>query len=115
MIQIFGTTKCKATKAAQRFFSERSVKVQFVNLDQKGLSAGELASVARAVGIRALYDPAKDPTPRFAAPTDAQLERALVEHPEWLVTPVVRRGTAAAVGRAEDQWRALHEAEKAAT
>ena len=75
--------------------------------------AGELASVARAVGIRALYDPAKDPTPRFAAPTDAQLERALVDHPEWLVTPVVRRGTAAAVGRAEEQWRALHEAEKA--
>lgn len=113
MIQIFGTAKCRGTKAAQRFFSERAVRVQFVDLKQKGLSAGELQAVARAVGIRALYDAAKDGTRRFAAPTDAALERDLVDHPEWLVTPIVRRGRDAAVGVDEAAWKALHEAEKA--
>jgi arsenate reductase len=57
VIQIFGTSKCKATRAAQRFFADRRIKVQFVELREKGLSKGELASVARAAGgMRALYD-----------------------------------------------------------
>jgi arsenate reductase len=114
MIQIFGTGKCKGTKAAQRFFSDRSLKFQFVDLKAKALSKGELQSVARAVGgIRALYDASKDPTVRYAAPTDTQLELLLVDNPGWLVTPIVRRSPAAAVGLAEDRWRDLAEAEKA--
>ncbi len=115
MIQIFGTRKCKGTRAAQRFFSERGLKVHLVDVKEKGPSAGELASVARAVGgIRALYDPTKDPTKRFAAPTDAQLATLLVEHPDWLVTPIVRRSPAAAVGTDEAAWKLLADAEKGA-
>lgn len=108
MVQIFGTKKCKVSRAAQRFFSERRVPVQFVDLHEKGLSKGELASVARAVGgYRALYDPAKDPTPRRVDPTDAQLEKSLVDHPRWLRTPIVRVGAKAAVGEAEVIWAEL--------
>ena len=108
VIQIFGARKCKVTRAAQRFYSDRRVPVQFVDLGEKGLSRGELASVARAVGgIRALYDPAKDPTVRYAAPTEAQLLELLVAHPGWLVTPIVRDGARAAVGDAPDGWKEL--------
>lgn len=108
MIQVFGTKKCKVTRAALRFFSERRVPVTSLDLGERGLSKGELQSVARAVGgIRALYDAARDPTPRTIGPTDAQLEKLLIDHPEWLVTPIVRDGPKAAVGAAEEAWKAM--------
>ena len=108
MIQIFGTAKCKVTRAARRFYSDRRIAVQFVDLGTKGLSRGELQSVARAVGgIRALYDHEKDPTVRYAAPTDTQLVELLLEHPGWLRTPIVRDGARAAVGDAAEKWKEL--------
>lgn len=114
MIQVFGTTKCKVTRAAQRYMSDRAVPVQFIDLRQKGLSPGELQSVARAVGgIRRLYDAPKDKTVRFAAPTEGQLEKLLLEQPLLLVTPIVRRGAKAFVGDNPEGWAALVEEERA--
>ena len=49
-IQVFGTKKSFDTKKAQRYFKERRVKFQFIDLKEKGMSKGELESVARAVG-----------------------------------------------------------------
>ena len=61
-IQIFGTKKSFDTKKAQRYFKERRIKVQFIDLREKEMSKGELQSVMRAAGgIDALLDPkAKD-------------------------------------------------------
>ena len=57
-IQIFGTKKNADTRKAERFFKERGVKYQFVDLNEKGLSRGELRSVmAAAGGADALLDP----------------------------------------------------------
>src|SRR6185295_14417772 len=86
MIQIFGTAKCKATRAAQRFFADRGIKVHLVELREKGLSKGELASVARAVGgVRALYDAdgarVKERGLAHLGPSDARLAELLVEDP----------------------------------
>lgn len=117
MIQIFGTAKCKNTRAAQRFFADRGVKVQFVELREKGLSKGELASVARAVGgMRALYD-AESPRVRerglqHAAPSDERLATLLAEDALLLRTPIVRDGAKACVGAAEATWKAFAEAAK---
>ena len=47
-IQIFGTTKCFDTKKALRYFKERKIPVQFVNLKEKGLSKGEYNKVKQA-------------------------------------------------------------------
>ena len=55
-IQIFGTNKCRDTRAAQRFFKERRVKFQFIDLNEKGLSQGELNSVRNVVGLENLID-----------------------------------------------------------
>src|SRR5512144_2665958 len=113
MIQIFGTAKCKTTRAAQRFFADRRIKVQVIDLREKGLSKGELASVARAVGgMRALYD-ADSPRVRerglqHSDPTEARLAEPLL-----LRTPIVRSGARAAVGAAETAWKAFAEGEKA--
>jgi arsenate reductase len=117
VIQIFGTTKCKTTRAAQRFFAERRLKVQVVDLHEKGLSKGELASVARAVGgMRALYDAegtrAKDRGLAHLGPTEARLAELLLEDPLLLRTPIVRDGARAAVGAAEATWRAFADAAK---
>jgi len=117
VIQIFGTTKCKSTRAAQRFFADRSVKVQSIDLREKGLSKGELASVARAVGgMRALYDAegarVKERGLQYLAPDDARLAQLLLEDPLLLRTPIVRDGAKAAVGVAEATWRAFADAAK---
>ena len=49
-IQIYGTKKCFDTKKAQRYFKERGIKFQFIDLSEKGLSKGEFNSVKQAVG-----------------------------------------------------------------
>ena len=49
-IQIFGTKKCNDTKKAERFFKERSIKYQFIDMKEKGMSKGEFNSVAQANG-----------------------------------------------------------------
>lgn len=56
-IQIFGRKKCFDTKKAERYFKERGIKFQSVDINSKGLSRGELDSVLRSVGsLEALID-----------------------------------------------------------
>ena len=58
-IQIFGTSKCFDTKKAQRYFKERGIKFQMIDLKEKGMSRGEFDNVARALGgWEALVNPA---------------------------------------------------------
>ena len=82
-IQIFGTKKSFDTKKAQRYFKERRISFQFIDLKEKGMSKGELESVARAVGgIDAVIDPkAKDADTvalvRYLA-ADQKFEKVLV-------------------------------------
>lgn len=119
MIQIFGTAKCKVTRAAQRFFADRRIPVQLVDLREKGLSKGELSSVAQAVGgMQALYDKdgprAKQKGLQYAAPSDARLLELFLEDPSLLRTPIVRDGKRATVGDDEATWKLFAQAAKAA-
>ena len=58
-IQIFGTSKSFDTKKAQRYFKERGIRFQMIDLKEKGMSRGEFDNVARAVGgWQNLVDPA---------------------------------------------------------
>ena len=57
-IQIFGTKKCNDTKKAERFFKERGIKYQYIDMKEKGMSKGEFTSVAQANGgIENMLDP----------------------------------------------------------
>ena len=49
-IQIFGTKKCNDTKKAERFFKERGIKYQFIDMKEKGMSKGEFNSVTQVNG-----------------------------------------------------------------
>ena len=108
-IQIFGTKKSFDTKKAQRYFKERNIKFQYIDLAEKGLSKGELTSVAQSLGgIDALIDPqAKDQDLvallRYLAP--AQMFDKVLENQQVLRTPIVRNGRQATVGNCPDVWK----------
>lgn len=108
-IQIFGTKKSFDTKKAQRYFKERRVKFQFIDLKEKGMSKGELESVARAVGgIDAVIDPkAKDADMvalvQYLA-ADQKFEKVL-DNQQILREPIVRNDRQATVGYEPDVWK----------
>ena len=56
-IQIWGKSKCFDTKKAERYFKERRIPYQAIDLLRYGMSRGELTSVKNAVGLEALLDP----------------------------------------------------------
>ena len=106
-IQIFGKSKCFDTKKAQRYFKERGVKVQFIDLGKKAMSRGELTSVLSAVGgLEAIMD-SKAPGAelvRYLAYEEDKLEK-LLDDPRLLKTPIVRNGRQATLGFSPDTWK----------
>ncbi|MCR5817167.1 MAG: ArsC family transcriptional regulator [Ruminococcus sp.] len=107
-IQIFGKNKCFDTKKAQRFFKERGIKFQYIDLKQKPMSKGELESVIKAVGgLDKVIDEAnKSQTAtliKYLADDEAKKEK-LLEDGTLMKTPIVRNGRQAAVGYAPDIW-----------
>lgn len=104
-IQIFGRAKCFDTKKAQRWFKERRIKFQFVDIDRYGMSRGELNSVKNAVGLEAMFNTADADYPlvQYLAGDGAKLDK-LFEMPWLIKTPVVRNGKQATVGYCPDVW-----------
>lgn len=108
-IQIFGTKKSFDTKKAQRYFKERRIKVQFIDLREKEMSKGELQSVLRAVGgIDALIDDKAKDQDTVALITylaESQKFGKLLENQQVLREPIVRNGSKATVGYCPDVWK----------
>ena len=105
-IQIFGKSKCFDTKKAERYFKERRIKYQYIDLGKYGMSRRELESVKAAAGLEALMDP-KDPDfalLQYLATDAARLEK-LFEEPWRIRTPVVRNGKQATVGYCPEVWK----------
>ncbi len=104
-IQIFGKSKCFDTKKAERYFKERRIKYQFVDIIKFGMSRGELNSVKNAVGLEAMIDE-KDidyPMIQYLASNEVKLDK-LFECPYLIKTPIVRNGKQATVGYQPDVW-----------
>lgn len=105
-IQIFGKAKCFDTRKAERWFKERRIKYQYIDVLKYGMSRGELSSVKNAVGLENMVDTADQDYPLFQylASADAKLDK-LYEVPELLKTPIVRNGKQATVGYAPETWK----------
>ena len=104
-LQIFGTKSCSETKKAVRFFKERGVAFQLIDLAEKGISPGELRAVAASAGIEAL--PARGGRRWKERGLDHlvfELEETLLADPLLLKTPIVRDGRKAAVGADPRAW-----------
>ena len=108
-IQIFGTKKSADTRKAERFFKERGIKYQYVDLKEKGLSKGEFNSVKQAVGgINKLIDENskdKDMLALIKYIADEDKEEKILENQQVLVQPIVRNGKKATVGYQPDVWK----------
>ncbi len=105
-IQIFGTSKCFDTKKAERYFKERRVKFQAIDLYKYGISKGELTSVLRCVKLEELINP-KHPDAallQYLASDEAKIEK-LLDDPRLLKTPIVRNGRLATLGYQPDVWK----------
>ena len=104
-IQIFGKSKCFDTKKAERWFKERRIKFQAVDLKKQGMSLGELTSVKNAVGVEALVNPAHPDAVllEYLAFEQDKLEK-LLEDSALLRTPIVRNGRQATVGFCPEVW-----------
>lgn len=107
-IQIFGTKKCRDSRRAQRFFKERGIPFQWLELTERPLSRGELESILRAAGpLEALLDEKNKNYCMIRYLTSAGQTEKLLEDSTYLKTPIVRCGAAAAVGVNEAFWREL--------
>lgn len=108
-IQIFGTKKCNETKKAARFFKERGIKFQFIDLTEKGMSKGEMAAVAQANGgIENLINPDakdKDTLALIRYLSDEDRLAKILENQQILRTPVVRNGKQSTIGYMPEVWK----------
>ena len=107
-IKIFGKSKCFDTKKAERYFKERRIRYQLVDMKKYGISRGELQSVKNAVGLEALVDPRHPDAAlvSYLAYDQDKLEK-LLEDPGLLRTPIVRNGRQATVGYHPEVWQNL--------
>ena len=107
-IQIFGINKDFDTKKAQRFFKERNIRFQYIDMNEKGMSRGEFDSVLQAVGIENLINPkSKNKDNLQLLPylsKNDQIEK-LFECQDLILTPIVRNGRKATSGYQPDVWK----------
>ncbi len=115
MIQIFGTNKSFDCKAAQRFFKERRMPFQFIDLKEKEMSPGEFDSVvsslakmegSRSQAIDALTDKKSKDYASIAYLDDSEKEGKLFESQSSLLKlPICRNGkTSATAGMQQKVW-----------
>ena len=109
-IQIFGIRKCFGTKKAERYFKERKIKYQLIDLNILGLSKGELQSVKTAVGLKNMINSEAKDYKRLnmnhIISTEGR-EEMLLNNPSLYKTPIVRNGKHATVGYEPDVWQSL--------
>ena len=106
-IQIYSRSKCFDSKKAERWFKERRIKFQLIDLDSKGLSPRELDSVIAAVGLENIIDE-KSKSPEAAMmkylSSRGQKIDKLLDDPRLIKSPIVRNGRQATVGYCPDIW-----------
>lgn len=105
-IQIFGSRKCFDTKKAERYFKERRIKYQLIDILDKGVSKGEYQSISRSVGgLNALINEQSKDAHMLSHMLDSHKEQLLLEHPSLFLTPIVRNGKQATVGYKPHIWK----------
>ncbi|MCL2006984.1 MAG: arsenate reductase family protein [Treponema sp.] len=108
-IQIFGKPKCFDTKKAERYFKERGIKYQSIDIVKYGMSKGEYLSVKTAVGgMEPLIDKnSKEYENNYIShlALENDIEEKLLSNPAMFKTPIVRNGGKATVGYVPDLWK----------
>lgn len=108
-IQIFGSKKSFDTKKAERYFKERGIKYQYIDMKEKGMSRGEFNSVKQAVGgiDKMIDENCKDKQllTLIKYLSDSDKEEKVFENQMLIKTPIVRNGRLASVGCQPEVWQ----------
>ena len=105
-IQIFGKSKCFDTKKAERYFKERRINFQYIDILDKGLSKGEFNSVAQALGgFEKMIDTISKNYYMIEHYGMEQKADKLMDMPNLYKTPIVRNGKQATIGYQPDVWK----------
>ena len=106
-IQIFGIKKCFDTKKAERYFKERKINFQFIDLVEKGISKGELNSVLNSVSINDLINSKSKDYSKLNLNNIRSVDikkEIVLKNPKVINTPIVRNGKSATIGYNPDTW-----------
>ena len=110
-IQIFGVKSSQATRAAERFFKERRVAVQFVDLKKKPMSPGEIKRFIDRFGLGQLLDiegaAYADAGLKYLKMSDAELVGRIEQEPKLLRLPLVRSANQLSIGQDHAGWKAM--------
>jgi arsenate reductase (glutaredoxin) len=113
IVQIFGVKGSSATRAAERFFKERRVSIQFVDLKQKTLAPGELRRFIEKFTLAGLLDSEsgvyESSGLKYLKLTDSELLQKIENEPKLLRLPLVRAGNRVAIGQDEAAWKLIAE------
>jgi arsenate reductase (glutaredoxin) len=107
-IQIYGRNKCFDTRKAERYFKERGIKFQRIDLDRFGLSRKELESVSAATGLSQLLDtqcPAFGRLNLDMIHSQQMKQELMLNNPVLYLSPIVRNGKQATVGYKPEIWK----------
>jgi arsenate reductase (glutaredoxin) len=118
-VQIFGLKNSHATRAAERFFKERRVPVQFVDLKQKPMSPGEIRRFIERFGLAALLDvdgkSYVDAGLKYMKMSDAEMLARIERDAALLKLPLARCGKLLSAGPDQEAWKGMAEAAAANT
>jgi arsenate reductase-like glutaredoxin family protein len=110
-VQIFGVKNSSATRAAERFFKERRIAIQFVDLKVKPMAPAEIRRFVQRFGLDKLIDTESsawiDAGLRYLKMTEADVLARVERDPKLLRLPLVRSGNVLAVGQDEAAWKAM--------
>ncbi len=110
-VQIFGLKNSQATRAAERFFKERRVAIQVVDLKQKPIAPGEIKRFIQRFGWTGVLDTEGkayvDAGLKYLRLTDSELLGRIEREPRLLRLPLVRAAKLLSIGHDEDAWKAM--------
>jgi arsenate reductase-like glutaredoxin family protein len=113
MLQIFGVKGSQATRAAERFFKERRMEFQMVDLDRKAMAPAEIRRFTDKFGLAGIVDtegkPYVDGGLKYLRQSDAEMLGRIEREPKLLKLPLVRAGAIVSVGKDEAAWRGMCE------
>src|SRR5713226_9041035 len=110
-VQIFGVKNSQSTRAAERFFKERRVEIQFVDLVQRPMAPGEIKRFIDRYGLLELVDREgksyDESGLKYMKLSDSDLIARIERDPKLLRLPLVRAGSQLSVGQNEDAWKEM--------
>jgi len=111
VVQIFGLKNSSTTRAAERFFKERRIQIQLVDLKQKAMAPAEIRRFTDRFGLVALIDVEskfyEDAGLKYLRVTDQEMLDRIEKEPRLLKLPLVRAGNKVAVGLDEPAWKEI--------